>query len=79
MSVVHDVSPMAGKLREFNSKVAESERINENVLESFEHMMAGQAPSAAQLDNLWKALQWPAGNTRMIPYLYQKHTAFCFA
>ena len=41
-------------------KMVEVDHINENVLESFEHMTAGQAPSAAQLDSLWRALQWQA-------------------
>ena len=47
-------------MREFNGMHADN-KINENVLESFEHLMKGEAPSAVQLEALWNALQWSNG------------------
>jgi phospholipase A-2-activating protein len=54
-----NVFSILGKLREFNVKVDEGQRINDNVLDSLEHVMAGEGPSNTQVEAISMALHWP--------------------
>lgn len=60
-NVIMHTSVIPEKLIEFNSKVDASIAIAEADLTSLQNLLEGKSPTAAQVDILWRALQWPAG------------------
>jgi len=53
---------VAAKLREFNSQCDGSSQFSDADITSLEQLVSSQqAPTQAQLDTLWRMMQWPAG------------------
>jgi len=62
MSVGYCDVLLAAKLCEFNSQCDASCQVTDADITSLEQLVSGQqASTPAQLDTLWRMMQWPAG------------------
>ena len=50
---------ISGKLREFNSSVETSKKLDESAINGLENVLNGSIPSPDNLNNLKSILEWP--------------------